>query len=210
MKFTGILALGLAISMFACAQNKKSIKKPTINTEGMEVATLAAGCFWCVEAIYQQLEGVVKVESGYAGGQVKNPTYKQVCTGTTGHAEVIQITFDPKKVSFEGLLEVFFKTHDPTTLNRQGADEGTQYRSAIFFHNEAQKTQAAEIIADLDKSGAFNSKIVTSLEPYAMYSAAEDYHQNYFNENGGNPYCQMVVKPKVEKFQKVFKDRIKH
>ena len=200
----------MAISLLACGQNKKVIKKPIINTEGMEVATLAAGCFWCVEAIYQQLEGVVKVESGYAGGQVKDPTYKQVCTGTTGHAEVIQITYDPTKVSFEGLLEVFFKTHDPTTLNRQGADEGTQYRSAVFFHTEEQKAKTEEIIAALDKAGAYSSKIVTSIEPYAMYTKAEDYHQNYFNENGSNPYCQMVVRPKVEKFQKVFKDRMKH
>jgi peptide-methionine (S)-S-oxide reductase len=207
MKFLGLISIVLSLNFTARGQNKK---QTIINTEGMEVATLAAGCFWCVEAIYQQLEGVVKVESGYAGGQVKDPTYKEVCTGTTGHAEVIQVTYDPKKVSFEGLLEVFFKTHDPTNLNRQGADEGTQYRSAIFFHNEEQKTKAAEIITALNVSGAFGSKIVTSIEPYAMYSAAEDYHQNYFNDNGGNPYCQMVVRPKVEKFQKVFKDRIKH
>jgi peptide-methionine (S)-S-oxide reductase len=210
MKILGILAIALTFNLIACGQSKKTKQKTIINKEGMEVATLAAGCFWCVEAIYQQLEGVEKVESGYAGGQVKDPTYKEVCTGTTGHAEVIQVTYDPKKVSFEGLLEVFFKTHDPTTLNRQGADQGTQYRSAIFFHNEEQKTKSAEIIAALNSSGAFGSKIVTSLEPYAMYSAAEDYHQNYFNENGENSYCQMVVRPKVEKFQKVFKDRIKH
>lgn len=175
----------------------------------MEVATLAAGCFWCVEAIYQQLEGVEKVESGYEGGSVLNPTYKQVCTGTTGHAEVVRITYDASKTSFSALLEIFFKTHDPTTLNRQGADEGTQYRSSVFYHNDVQKTIAAETIAALDASGAFSNKIVTQLEPHAEFYIAEDYHQNYFNENGHNPYCQMVVKPKVEKFQKVFKDKMK-
>lgn len=177
--------------------------------EKKEVATLAAGCFWCVEAIFQQLEGVLKVESGYAGGKVKNPTYKQVCEGETGHAEVIQIIFDLDKITFKQLLEVFFKTHDPTTLNRQGADEGTQYRSSVFYHSQEQKETAAKIIKELDTSGAYSNKIVTLLEPISDFYVAEDYHQNYFIQNGHNPYCNMVVRPKVEKFMTIFKDKIK-
>ncbi len=177
--------------------------------EKKEVATLAAGCFWCVEAIFQQLEGVLKVESGYAGGKIKNPTYKQVCEGETGHAEVIQIIFDSDKITFKQLLEVFFKTHDPTTLNRQGADEGTQYRSSVFYHSPEQKETAAKIIKELDTSGAYSNKIVTLLEPIIDFYVAEDYHQNYFNQNGHNPYCNMVVRPKVEKFMTIFKDKIK-
>ncbi|HLO44903.1 MAG TPA: peptide-methionine (S)-S-oxide reductase MsrA [Leadbetterella sp.] len=176
----------------------------------MEKATLAGGCFWCVEAIYQQLEGVEKVESGYAGGKNPNPTYKEVCTGETGHAEVIQITYDPTKISFLQLLEIFFKVHDPTTLNRQGGDVGTQYRSSVFYHNDEQRLLAASVIKELDESGAFTNKIVTLLEPFTEFFVAEDYHQNYFNDKGDeNPYCQMVVRPKVEKFQKVFKDKLK-
>ena len=176
----------------------------------MEKATLAAGCFWCVEAIYQQLEGVEKVESGYAGGKNANPTYKEVCTGETGHAEVIQVTYDPAKISFLQLLEIFFKVHDPTTLNRQGADEGTQYRSSVFYHNDEQKLITEDVIKELDAAGAYNNKIVTQLEPFTEFYVAEDYHQNYFNDNGDkNPYCQMVVRPKVEKFQKIFKEKLK-
>ncbi len=177
--------------------------------EKKEVATLAAGCFWCVEAIFQQLEGVMDVKSGYAGGKIKNPTYKQVCEGDTGHAEVIQIVYNSNKITFKQLLEVFFKTHDPTTLNRQGADEGTQYRSSIFYHSPEQKEIADKIIKELDTSGAYSNKIVTLLEPITDFYVAEDYHQNYFNQNGHNPYCNMVVKPKVEKFMKIFKDKIK-
>ena len=177
--------------------------------EKKEIATLAAGCFWCVEAIFQQLEGVLDVKSGYAGGEIKNPTYKQVCEGNTGHAEVIQIIYDANKITFKQLLEVFFKTHDPTTLNRQGADEGTQYRSSIFYHSTEQKEIADKIIKELDTSGAYSNKIVTLLEPITDFYVAEDYHQNYFNQNGHNPYCNMVVKPKVEKFMKIFKDKIK-
>jgi peptide-methionine (S)-S-oxide reductase len=209
--FSAILVLGN--SFMSCAQNKnKKTKEMDTKIElkpGTEVATLGAGCFWCVEAIFQQLEGVIKVESGYSGGEVKNPTYKQVCTGQTGHAEVIQVTYDTAKISFEDLLEVFFKTHDPTTLNRQGGDEGTQYRSSIFYHNDQQKEIAGRIIKAVDASGAYNNKLVTTLEPYHVFYVAEDYHQNYFNENGEQPYCQLVVKPKVDKFQKVFKDKLK-
>jgi peptide-methionine (S)-S-oxide reductase len=175
----------------------------------MGKATLAAGCFWCVEAVFQQLDGVEKVESGYGGGKTKDPTYKEVSTGQTGHAELIHITYDSAKISFFQLLEVFFKIHDPTTLNRQGADEGTQYRSAIFYHNDEQKQITETVIKELDEIGAYSNKIVTQLVPFVEFYVAEDYHQNYFNQNGKNPYCQMVVKPKVEKFQKVFKEKLK-
>jgi peptide-methionine (S)-S-oxide reductase len=179
-------------------------------TENIQIATLGAGCFWCVEAVFQQLIGVIKVESGYAGGPSENPTYKEVCSGQTGHAEVVQLTFDANIISFEDLLEVFFKVHDPTTLNRQGGDVGTQYRSSVFYHDQVQKEITAKIISALNHEGVFGSKIVTTLEPYTTFFVAEDYHQNYFNQTGDqNPYCTMVVKPKVEKFQKVFKDKIK-
>lgn len=175
----------------------------------LATATLGTGCFWCTEAVFQQLHGVEKVASGYSGGQVENPTYKQVCNGDTGHAECLNIEFDPSIISFEDLLEVFWKTHDPTTLNRQGNDVGTQYRSVVFYHNEEQKKIVENQIAELDKSGSWNNPIVTTLEPFVKFYVAEDYHQDYFNNNGGNPYCQMVVRPKVEKFEKVFKDKLK-
>ena len=175
----------------------------------LETATLGTGCFWCTEAVFQQLEGVEKVASGYSGGQVVDPTYKQVCTGNTGHAECLNIEYDPAKISFEDLMEVFWKVHDPTTLNRQGGDVGTQYRSVVFYRTPEQKAIVEKQIAELDKSGAWGNPIVTTLEPLVKFYPAEDYHDNYFNLNGGNPYCQMVVKPKVEKFQKVFKDKLK-
>ena len=176
----------------------------------IETATLAGGCFWCTEAIYQQLKGVISVESGYTGGKLKNPTYKEVCSGLTGHAECIQIKYDANVISFTELLEVFFKTHDPTTLNRQGADEGTQYRSGVFYHNNEQKEIAEKVIADLDASGAFNDKIVTEVTAFDVFYKAEDYHQNYYNENKTkNQYCALVVVPKVEKFKKVFADKLK-
>jgi peptide-methionine (S)-S-oxide reductase len=173
-------------------------------------ATFGTGCFWCTEAIFQQLAGVVKVTSGYSGGQVDNPTYKQICTGNTGHAECLEIVYDTDVLSFDALLEVFWQVHDPTTLNRQGADAGTQYRSVIFFHNEVQRETAQKFMDELDKSGAFNNPIVTTLEPLTRFYPAEDYHQNYFNDNkNSNPYCSIVIKPKLEKFQKVFKDKLK-
>lgn len=204
-----IFWLVLFMSNIACSQKSK-ISYQT-NQEGMETAVLAGGCFWCVEAVFQQLKGVDHVESGYAGGHVIDPTYEQVCTGETGHAEVIKIWYDPQVVSFPELLEVFFKTHDPTTLNRQGNDVGTQYRSAIFYRNEEEKKISEEIIKELDASGYYDDPIVTALEPLNNYFPAEDYHQNYFRVKGDqNPYCQMVVKPKVEKFEKIFKDKIKH
>ena len=174
-----------------------------------KLATFGGGCFWCVEAVFQQLKGVESVVSGYAGGQTENPTYKEICNGDTGHAEVIQITFDPEHVSFEDLLEVFWKTHDPTTLNQQGADVGTQYRSVVFYHDDTQRELAETYKAKLNESGIFPNPIVTEISPVPTFYAAEDYHQNYFNENPGQPYCMAVVGPKVEKFRAVFGDKVK-
>ena len=172
-------------------------------------ATFAAGCFWCTEAVFLRVKGVTKVVSGYIGGTKKNPTYKEVCTGLTGHAEAIRIEYDPSRITYEQLLEIFFYTHDPTTLNRQGADAGTQYRSAVFYHDDKQKQQATELIAQLNKSGDFDSPIVTTLEPNSTFYSAEDYHQDYFANNPSNPYCMAVVGPKVSKFRKKFKDYLK-
>jgi len=192
-------------------RSMKEIPKTQINTlEGMEIATLGSGCFWCIEAIYQDLNGVLGLKSGYSGGHIENPTYKQVTSGTTGHAEVIQFSFDPNVISFEEILEIFWSTHDPTTLNRQGADVGPQYRSAVFYHNEKQKEVAEFYKEKLDSSGAFDKKIVTEISPFSNFYAAEDYHQNYFNDNGMQPYCQIVIKPKVDKFKKVFADKLKN
>jgi len=175
----------------------------------LDTATFGAGCFWCVEAIFQNLKGVYSVEAGYSGGHVANPTYKQVCDGNTGHVEVAQITYAPKVISFEELLEVFWKTHDPTTLNRQGHDVGEQYRSVIFYHNEVQKAAAEKSKSEMDVSGYFDAPIVTAIEPLRNYYKAEDYHQNYFKYNSSQPYCVAVIKPKVEKFKKEFKDKLK-
>lgn len=175
----------------------------------MEKATFGAGCFWCVEAIFQRLEGVEKVESGYAGGHLKNPTYKQVTSGTTGHAEVAQITFDPAIISYSDLLEIFWKTHDPTTLNRQGADVGSQYRSAVFYHNEEQRELAHKYKEVLDSSEVWSSPIVTEITPLEEFYVAEDYHQNYFNQHTSAPYCAFVIQPKVEKLKKVFAQKLK-
>lgn len=175
----------------------------------MELATFGNGCFWCTEAIFQDLEGVEKVVSGYAGGHVENPTYKQVCSGTTGHAEVLQITYDPQRISYDELLEVFWNTHDPTTLNRQGNDVGTQYRSVVFYHNQEQQKRAEKYRQELGSSGAFNGPIVTDIESLPEFYPAEDYHQDYYNQHGSQPYCSFVVRPKVEKFRKVFKDKLK-
>lgn len=175
----------------------------------MEQATFGAGCFWCVEAVFEELKGVSSVVSGYAGGEKPNPTYKEICTGKTGHAEVVQITYDPAVISFEKLLEVFFKTHDPTTLNRQGNDIGTQYRSVVFYHNEAQKAAAARIKKELNEAGAFSNPVVTEISPYTKMYEAEDYHQEYYANNGNQPYCRLVIAPKMEKFKKVFADDLK-
>jgi peptide-methionine (S)-S-oxide reductase len=176
---------------------------------GMERVTFGAGCFWCTAAVFAQLKGVESVVSGYSGGFVQNPTYKQVCAGTTGHAEVIQVTYDPKVISFVDLLEVFWKTHDPTTPNRQGHDIGTQYRSVIFYHTEEQKELAEEYKEKLDISGAFDAPIVTQIAPLTEFYVAETKHQNFFADNPGHAYCRVVIAPKFEKFQKVFKDKLK-
>lgn len=186
----------------------KAAETPKAKAE-TKVATFGGGCFWCGDAIFRRVEGVLDVATGYAGGSVPNPTYKQVCTGTTGHAEVIQVTYDPAKVTYEGLLEVFFKTHDPTTLNRQGADEGTQYRSVILWHDEEQRRVAEDVRKRLDEAKVWDAPIVTEIAPFTAFYKAEDYHQDYFAENPTAGYCRAVIAPKVEKFEKVFKDRLK-
>jgi len=198
----------------SCGQRKNSENSTLMKNQeiekGMALATFGNGCFWCTEAIFQQLKGVSKVVSGYAGGKVKNPSYKEVCSGLTGHAEVIQITYDPTVISYPELLEVFWQTHDPTTLNRQGADVGTQYRSVVFYHTDEQKQLAESYKKKLDESGAFDNPIVTEVTPLSEYYPAEDYHQNYYNLNGSAPYCSYVIQPKLEKFKKVFKDKLKN
>ncbi|KAF2081444.1 peptide-methionine (S)-S-oxide reductase MsrA [Flavobacterium sharifuzzamanii] len=182
------------------SQNKKA---------NLETITLGGGCYWCVEAVYENLDGVKSVVSGFSGGKVANPTYEEVCTGETGHAEVVQITYDKNVTDINEIFKVFFTVHDPTTLNRQGADVGTQYRSVIFYKNEEQKKAAQSIIADLNKAKVYNSPIVTKVEPFKVFYKAEDYHQNYYANNKNQPYCKMVIQPKIEKFEKVFKDKLK-
>ena len=174
-----------------------------------DTATFGAGCYWCVEAIFQRLNGVISVESGFSGGHIKNPSYREVCTGTTGHAEVCQITFDPNVIGYDELLEVFWKTHDPTTLNRQGNDSGTQYRSVILYHNDQQRIRASQYKEKLEKAGIWNDPIVTEIVPFVAFYKAEDYHQDYYNQNASKPYCTFVITPKIEKFEKVFHDKIK-
>jgi peptide-methionine (S)-S-oxide reductase len=176
---------------------------------GREVVTLGGGCFWCVEAIFDELKGVEKVESGYSGGRVVNPSYEQVCTGKTGHAEAVQITFDPKVISLKELLEIFFTVHDPTTLNRQGADVGTQYRSVIFYRDDQQKAVAELTMKEIQAAGIWDAPIVTELAPFKAFYSAEDYHQQYFELNGQQPYCRMVIAPKVAKFREHFRSRLK-
>ncbi len=178
------------------------------NKGNTDTIVLGGGCYWCVEAVYEQLDGVVKVVSGFSGGKVENPSYEEVCTGTTGAAEVVEITYDTSKTNLDEIFKVFFTVHDPTTLNRQGADVGTQYRSVIFYKNEAQKKAAESIIAELNRE-VYNNKIVTTLEPFKAFYKAKDYHQNYYQNNQEQPYCQMVIQPKLEKFEKVFKNRLK-
>ncbi|MFV0590753.1 MAG: peptide-methionine (S)-S-oxide reductase MsrA [Draconibacterium sp.] len=175
----------------------------------LEKATLGGGCFWCTEAVYLELKGVKDVKPGYSGGHVKNPSYKEVCTGTTGHAEAVQITFDPEQVTYSQILEVFFATHDPTTLNRQGNDVGTQYRSVIFYHNQKQKETAEEVMRLLEKEKVYDRPIVTKLASYDTFYVAEDYHQNYYARNKSQGYCRYIITPKLDKFRKVFKDQLK-
>jgi peptide-methionine (S)-S-oxide reductase len=174
-----------------------------------DTATFGTGCFWCTEAVFQELKGVLHVTSGYMGGTVPNPTYEEVCTGTTGHAECLQVVYDPTVISFDKLLEVFWESHDPTSLNRQGNDIGTQYRSAIFYHNEEQRQKAEHYKALLNKEGAYPKPIVTEITAASAFYPAEDYHQNYYINHGSQPYCYLVIRPKVEKFEKAFKDLLK-
>ncbi len=209
--------LTILLSFVSIAWGQKSVNnkhvlvtnKNKMNMIKLDTAYFAAGCFWCVDALFQHLDGVIKVESGYAGGHSINPSYKDVCTGTTGHAEVCKITFNPMTISFETLLSIFWQTHDPTTLNRQGNDIGTQYRSAIFYSNDEQKRLAEKYKSELNTSGAFRSPIVTEISALINYYPAENYHQNYFNQNSEQSYCKFVIAPKVEKLKEVFKDKLK-
>jgi peptide-methionine (S)-S-oxide reductase len=206
------LVLGITTCIISCAQQESSTTKLIANTNmntTTDTATLGAGCFWCVEAVFQQLDGVLKVYSGYTGGHVPNPTYEQVCEKKTGHVEVCQVVFDPAKITFEEILEVFWKTHDPTTPDQQGADVGPQYRSAVFYNNEDQKKSAEEIKTALQQSGAWSKPIVTTIEPLKEFYIAENYHQDYYQANPNQMYCRYVIKPKMEKFEKVFKEKLK-
>ncbi|SJZ92863.1 peptide-methionine (S)-S-oxide reductase MsrA [Sediminibacterium ginsengisoli] len=206
--------LFLGITLVSCAQQPEKnlismnneVIPPGVQTD---TATFGEGCFWCTEAFFQRLDGVLKVVSGYGGGHVENPTYEEVCDKTTGHAELARIVYDPSKITYDELLEVFWKTHDPTTLNQQGNDVGPQYRSVIFYHNEEQKKKAESYKAKLDQSGAWDSPIVTAIEPFRNFYPAENYHQNYYNDNQGQGYCRFVIRPKLEKFEKVFKNKLK-
>jgi len=209
MKALILTLLVLVITITDKANNDSAKMVKGKDMDNRELATFGAGCFWCVEAVFQLLEGVDKVVSGYTGGEVDNPTYKQVCDGNTGHAEVCQIFYDPDVVSFEELLEVFWKTHDPTTLNRQGADVGTQYRSVIFYHNDEQKELAEKYKSKLENAEIFDDPIVTEISPISEFYVAEDYHQDYYNNNSSQPYCSFVITPKLEKFEKVFSDKLK-
>ena len=217
------LLFSIAFLSYSCAQRENpnrtmsftnsltntSVAEKITGNENLDTATFGTGCFWCTEAIFQQLKGVKKVTSGYSGGQIANPTYKEVCTGTTGHAECIQVLYDPKEISFDELLQVFWESHDPTSLNRQGNDVGTQYRSAIFYQNDDQRRIAEGYKKELNEKKVFEKPIVTEISPLKNFYPAEDYHQNYYNNNGDQPYCYFVIKPKLEKFEKVFKEKLK-
>lgn len=211
-----LILIAATTSAVGCAES--SNYPPTFNTtktsdmdttQQNEIATLGGGCFWCVEAVFELVDGVVSVESGYTGGSVKDPTYKQVCDGMTGHAEVCRVTFDPSVISYADILQIFFAAHDPTTLNRQGNDVGTQYRSAIFTHSDEQTRISRDYIRQLTESKTWADPIVTEVTPATTFYKAEDYHQNYYEQNGGQPYCAFVVRPKVEKFKKQFKNRLR-
>lgn len=212
-----LVLIGLFFTAVSCKSlsnnepqgEKKITKKEKGDNTSLEKATLGGGCFWCIETIFDDLKGVEKVESGYSGGTVKNPSYEQVCTGSTGHAEVVQITFDPSVISYDKLLEIFFHIHDPTTLNRQGADVGTQYRSVIFYNDDNQKRTAEEVKEKIAKSGLWEDPIVTEIVPYNEFYPAEDYHQDYYNNNKEKSYCSIVIAPKVRKFYKEYKDLLK-
>lgn len=206
----------LVLFLFASCNSPRDQERftMTINEEPAEapqteLATFGAGCFWCVEAVFQELDGVLSVQSGYSGGKTANPTYEQVCSGSTGHAEVCQIRYDPSRIGYWSLLEVFWKIHDPTTLNRQGNDAGTQYRSVVFYHNDRQKALAEKSREELDASGAWENPIVTEIAPFTEFYKAEDYHQNYFKNHPQQAYCRAVIRPKFEKFKEVFQDRLR-
>lgn len=209
-----LISNAIIIVIVSCESNSQIKLNPGENinimeSSNLELATFGSGCFWCTEAVFLKVKGVNKVVSGYSGGNVPNPSYEAVCTGKTGHAEVIQIQFDPELISFEELLQIFWKTHDPTTLNRQGADVGTQYRSVIFYHNEDQKQIANQIKAELEHANIWDNAIVTEITEFRKFYAAEDYHQNYYERNSNQPYCSFVITPKIEKFEKIFKDKLK-
>ena len=207
-----LLTLFAVTCLSACAQPQNTKSKPTMSSSSDKLQTiyLGEGCFWCTEAFFQRINGVISVESGYGGGFVENPTYEQVCDKNTGHVEIAKIVFDPAIVPFKDILEVFWKTHDPTTLDRQGNDVGPQYKSVIYYISEAQKTEALAYKEALDKSGAFDAPIVTTIEPFKNYYPAENYHQNYYNNNTNQGYCRFVIAPKLEKFEKVFKAKLKN
>lgn len=205
MNRINLIMVGVAFAAAALGQSKSK----TQMEKELKTATFGAGCFWCTEAVFLNLNGVTKVVSGYSGGKVKNPTYREVCSGLTGHAEVTQITYDPKMVSYADLLEVFWNTHDPTTLNKQGADEGTQYRSAVFYANDEEKKIAEDYKKQLDASHVFKNPIVTEISPLVNFYPAEDYHQNYYALNPNQGYCQYVIRPKVDKFKKQFASKLK-
>lgn len=209
--FCGLLALSLmTVAVYAQSNNYTNMSsEPTSSAPGLETATFGTGCFWCTEAVFESLEGVYNVVSGYSGGHVTNPSYRAVCDGTTGHAECVQLNYDPKKISYAELLEAFFRSHDPTTLNRQGNDVGTQYRSVIYYHNDEQKKIAETSKQELDKAKAYPRPIVTEVSPSEKFYIAEPYHQNYFANNPEQGYCAYVVAPKLDKFKKVFKDKLR-
>ena len=208
-KLISTIIMGFAVILCSAQKGKETKIETQVKTISMETITLGAGCFWCVEAIFQDIKGVESVVSGYANGHVKNPSYKEVCLGTTGHAEVVQLVYNPEIVSLAKILEVFFQTHNPTTLNRQGGDTGTQYRSGIYYHNEAQKEIARDLFNKLDDSGVFPDAIVTEIEEIDNFYPAEGYHQDYFDLNGTNPYCSAVIRPKVDKFKETFSELLK-
>ena len=209
-----IVLISTVLSFFSCGNktqltdNKTEVKKEIMN-DSVQVATFAGGCFWCTEAVFLEVKGVEKIVSGFTGGFVKNPAYREVCNETTGHAEGIQITFNPKEVAYEDLLEIFFATHDPTTLNKQGADVGTQYRSAIFYHSIEQKEKAEKYIQLIEKEKLYANPIVTQIEESGVFYLAEDYHQNYYNQNKEQGYCQYVIAPKLDKLRKYYKSKLK-
>jgi peptide-methionine (S)-S-oxide reductase len=214
-----LMAVTTTLALFS-AGSTAAANQPTVNNDIMnnetthtavktDTATFGTGCFWCTEAVFQELKGVIKVTSGFMGGHVANPSYEEVCTGTTGHAECLQIVYDPSIITFDELLEVFWESHDPTQLNRQGNDVGTQYRSAIFYNDAQQKEKAEHYKAQLNKEGAYPKPIVTEVTPSSAFYSAGDYHQNYYNTHGSQPYCYLVIRPKVEKFEKVFKNKLK-